>query len=227
MKKINRVLITGVAGFIGSNLLDYIVEHTDWKVTGVDDLSTGAKENIRHLLDDSLFLAARWQAAGACRIRMLESERHSQVRQREEAAIRPRQQGRKTPEIHCRAGQLPLPNKPYFIRCPRLNRQRADRDGFDRFGRWDMAAQPCGRCKAKDHDHQRRKAPADSPHAEGSTNNSGSSRASCHLIDQWRCGPVARPEAPIRPICWPWATCSPSPTSIEDRCRKALLSPCP
>lgn len=52
MKHINRVLITGVAGFIGSNLLDHIMEHTPWKVTGVDDLSTGSLDNIAHHLND-------------------------------------------------------------------------------------------------------------------------------------------------------------------------------
>lgn len=50
MKKINRVLITGVAGFIGSNLLDHIMENTEWKVTGIDDLSTGSIDNISHHL---------------------------------------------------------------------------------------------------------------------------------------------------------------------------------
>lgn len=44
MKK--RVLITGVAGFIGSNLLDYLLEKTDWEIVGYDNLSTGNEENI-------------------------------------------------------------------------------------------------------------------------------------------------------------------------------------
>jgi len=40
------VLITGVAGLLGSRLADWIIENTDYKVIGVDDLSGGCKENI-------------------------------------------------------------------------------------------------------------------------------------------------------------------------------------
>lgn len=41
-----HVLITGVGGFIGSNLLDYLMEKTSWDVTGIDNFSTGNRKNI-------------------------------------------------------------------------------------------------------------------------------------------------------------------------------------
>jgi UDP-glucose 4-epimerase len=50
-----KVLITGVSGFIGSNLLDFLLENTDWHITGYDNLSTGNKENIQHRIEDKRF----------------------------------------------------------------------------------------------------------------------------------------------------------------------------
>src|SRR5688572_19186519 len=55
MKSADRVLVTGVAGFIGSNVLDYLLEKTDWLITGIDNFSTGNKSNIQHRLNDSRF----------------------------------------------------------------------------------------------------------------------------------------------------------------------------
>ena len=50
-----RVLITGVAGFIGSNLLDFLIENTDWQIDGVDNLSTGNLENVSQHLTNTRF----------------------------------------------------------------------------------------------------------------------------------------------------------------------------
>jgi UDP-glucose 4-epimerase len=50
-----NVLITGVAGFIGSNLLDHLLSRTDWKITGIDNCSTGSEDNIHHQLANPRF----------------------------------------------------------------------------------------------------------------------------------------------------------------------------
>lgn len=49
-----RVLVTGGAGFIGSHLVDLLIENGD-EVTALDDLSTGRYPNIRHLLNNPRF----------------------------------------------------------------------------------------------------------------------------------------------------------------------------
>jgi GDP-4-dehydro-6-deoxy-D-mannose reductase len=45
-----RALITGVCGFAGSHLADYLLTHTDLEVYGTDIVSSGA--NIAHIRDD-------------------------------------------------------------------------------------------------------------------------------------------------------------------------------
>lgn len=54
MKK--TVLITGVAGLIGSRLADWIIENRpEWKVVGIDDLSGGYSKNVNKNVEFYLF----------------------------------------------------------------------------------------------------------------------------------------------------------------------------
>ena len=41
-----KILITGVAGLLGSRLTDWIVDNTNYEVIGIDDLSGGFIDNI-------------------------------------------------------------------------------------------------------------------------------------------------------------------------------------
>jgi len=50
-----RILITGGAGFIGSHLAESLLKDDGYQVTVLDDLSTGRKENIEHLLANPNF----------------------------------------------------------------------------------------------------------------------------------------------------------------------------
>ena len=50
-----KILLTGCAGFIGSNLLDYLLQN-NCKVIGIDNLSTGKIEHITNHLDNPNFV---------------------------------------------------------------------------------------------------------------------------------------------------------------------------
>ena len=50
-----RCLVTGGAGFIGSNLIEQLISQANNEVWAIDDFSTGSKENIKHLLDNPKF----------------------------------------------------------------------------------------------------------------------------------------------------------------------------
>lgn len=53
-KKMNKALITGGAGFIGSHLSEFLLKR-GWDVTIIDDLSTGRFSNIEHLTNHPRF----------------------------------------------------------------------------------------------------------------------------------------------------------------------------
>lgn len=44
-------LVTGGCGFIGTNLIDYLMKHTDVEVRIVDNLSVGSREDLRDVCD--------------------------------------------------------------------------------------------------------------------------------------------------------------------------------
>ncbi|MEX0322328.1 MAG: UDP-glucuronic acid decarboxylase family protein [Puniceicoccaceae bacterium] len=54
-----RILVTGGAGFLGSHLVDRLIEQGN-DVICLDNLFTGQKENIRHLLGHPNFELMRW-----------------------------------------------------------------------------------------------------------------------------------------------------------------------
>ena len=49
-----RIVVAGGAGFLGSHMCDRLIERGD-HVVCMDDLSTGSKENVAHLLDHERF----------------------------------------------------------------------------------------------------------------------------------------------------------------------------
>ena len=51
---VQKILITGGAGFIGSNLCDYFI-NKGYFVTCLDNFATGHRHNIEHLLSNERF----------------------------------------------------------------------------------------------------------------------------------------------------------------------------
>jgi UDP-N-acetylglucosamine 4-epimerase len=50
-----RFLVTGGAGFIGSNIVDHLMDHGAGSVRVLDNLATGSLDNLRRHLDDGRF----------------------------------------------------------------------------------------------------------------------------------------------------------------------------
>lgn len=49
------ILVTGAAGFIGSNLCEFLLEKNDCRIIGIDNLVTGNRKNIEELLKNRNF----------------------------------------------------------------------------------------------------------------------------------------------------------------------------
>ena len=43
--KRNLVVVTGGAGFVGTNLINYLVKNTKYKIISIDDYSVGSKKS--------------------------------------------------------------------------------------------------------------------------------------------------------------------------------------
>ena len=41
----NILIVTGGSGFVGSNLIDYLIKKTNFQIISLDDYSSGSKKN--------------------------------------------------------------------------------------------------------------------------------------------------------------------------------------
>ena len=45
MAKKDKIVVTGGAGFVGTNLIDFLIKNTNLKIISIDDYSSGSKKN--------------------------------------------------------------------------------------------------------------------------------------------------------------------------------------
>jgi UDP-glucose 4-epimerase len=73
-----KVLITGGAGFIGSHLVDSLMVRGD-EVCVFDNLSTGSVENVRHWLDSPNFTLIRGDLLNPIDLKKLKIDRYNLI----------------------------------------------------------------------------------------------------------------------------------------------------
>ena len=49
MKKI--IIVTGGAGFVGANLIEYLIKKTSYKIISIDNYSSGSKKIILRIIE--------------------------------------------------------------------------------------------------------------------------------------------------------------------------------
>ena len=58
----NIIVITGGAGFIGSNLIKFLIKKTKYKIVSIDNYSTGSKKNhckdsrVKYINSDNIYI---------------------------------------------------------------------------------------------------------------------------------------------------------------------------